>query len=149
MKSLCGLVRRASSSTSMSITKTLIISRSISSRTQSVRWGPTFREQSLSSGWMSCCSPYPRKDSGTLFLTYICQARTCTTLSRVLLTRLRPSLDDANLPLLIFVNKGIETDTNALTLEIIADTCGKDIARVSTFLVSRTPVWSPKLYSES
>jgi hypothetical protein len=59
---------------------------------------------------------------------------------------LRPSLDDANLPLLIFVNKGIETDTNALTLEIIADTCGKDIARVSTFLVSRTPVWSPKLY---
>jgi hypothetical protein len=47
--------------------------------------------------------------------------------------------------LLIFVNKGIETDTNALTLEIIADTCGKDIARVSTFLV-RTPAWSPKLY---
>ena len=61
-------------------------------------------------------------------------------LPRVLLTRLRPSLGDANLPLLIFVNKGIETDTNALTLEIIADTCGKDIARVSTFLVSRTPV---------
>ncbi|KAN0111613.1 6-phosphogluconate dehydrogenase, C-terminal-like protein [Russula decolorans] len=53
---------------------------------------------------------------------------------RVLLTRLRPSLDEAHLPLLIFVNKGIETDTNALTLEIIADTCGKDIARVSTFL---------------
>jgi hypothetical protein len=48
--------------------------------------------------------------------------------------------------LLIFVNKGIETGTNALTLEIIADTCGKDIARVSTFLVSRTPGWSPKLY---
>jgi len=53
---------------------------------------------------------------------------------RVLLTNLRPSLDNANLPLLIFVNKGIETDTNALTLEIIADTCGKEIARVSTFL---------------
>lgn len=55
---------------------------------------------------------------------------------RLLLTRLRPSLDDADLPLLIFVNKGIETDTNALTLEIIADTCGKDVAKVSTFLVS-------------
>jgi hypothetical protein len=34
------------------------------------------------------------------------------------------------------VNKGIETGTNALTLEIIADTCGKDVAKVSTFLVS-------------
>jgi len=53
---------------------------------------------------------------------------------RALLTKLRPSLNDANLPLLIFVNKGIETGTNALTLEIVADTCGKDIARVSTFL---------------
>ncbi|KAH9035066.1 glycerol-3-phosphate dehydrogenase [Lactarius hengduanensis] len=53
---------------------------------------------------------------------------------RSLLARLRPSLDDAHLPLLIFVNKGIETDTNALTLEIIADTCGKDVAKVSTFL---------------
>ena len=62
---------------------------------------------------------------------------------------MRPSLDaldEAHLPLLIFVNKGIETDTNALTLEIIVDTCGKDIARVSTFLVSRIPAWSPKLY---
>jgi hypothetical protein len=54
------------------------------------------------------------------------------------LTKLRPRFDDVQLPLLIFVNKGIETGTNALTLEIIADTCGKDIARVSTFLVSRT-----------
>jgi glycerol-3-phosphate dehydrogenase len=53
---------------------------------------------------------------------------------RSLLTRLQPSLDEANLPLLIFVNKGIETGTNALTLEIIADTCGKDVAKVSTFL---------------
>jgi len=53
---------------------------------------------------------------------------------RSLLKKLRPGLDDVKLPLLIFVNKGIETDTNALTLEIIADTCGKDIARVSTFL---------------
>jgi hypothetical protein len=70
----------------------------------------------------------------------------CKTLPRSLLTKLRPSLDDVKLPLLIFVNKGIETDTNALTLEIIADTCGKDIARVSTFLVSWTYTWLPKLY---
>jgi hypothetical protein len=42
------------------------------------------------------------------------------------------------------VNKGIETDTNALTLEIIADTCGKDIAKVSTFLVSRTQAPLPE-----
>ncbi|KZT36605.1 glycerol-3-phosphate dehydrogenase [Sistotremastrum suecicum HHB10207 ss-3] len=37
-------------------------------------------------------------------------------------------------PLLIFVNKGIESETQALTLEIIADTCGPDIARIATFL---------------
>ena len=63
---------------------------------------------------------------------------------RTLLERLRSSLDDTNLPLLIFVNKGIETGTNALTLEIIADTCGKDIAKVSTFLVSRTQAPLPE-----
>ena len=39
-------------------------------------------------------------------------------------------------PLLIFVNKGIETGTQALTLEIIADTCGPEIAKVATFIVS-------------
>ncbi|KAI0322165.1 glycerol-3-phosphate dehydrogenase [Amylostereum chailletii] len=53
---------------------------------------------------------------------------------RSILTNLRPRLDVAHLPLLIFVNKGIETSTNALTLEIIADTCGKEMARVSSFL---------------
>ncbi|KAI0034141.1 glycerol-3-phosphate dehydrogenase [Vararia minispora EC-137] len=53
---------------------------------------------------------------------------------RVTLDKLRPSLDANNPPLLIFVNKGIETSTNQLTLEIIADTCGKDIARVAAFL---------------
>jgi hypothetical protein len=37
---------------------------------------------------------------------------------------------------MIFVNKGIETDTQALTLEIIADTCGSEIARAATFIVS-------------
>lgn len=41
---------------------------------------------------------------------------------------------------MIFVNKGIETDTQALTLEIIADTCGSDIARAATFIVSHTSV---------
>lgn len=38
------------------------------------------------------------------------------------------------MPLLIFVNKGIEIKTRALTLEIIADTCGPEVARVATFL---------------
>jgi hypothetical protein len=55
--------------------------------------------------------------------------------ARQLLTSLRPNLDEAKLPLLIFVNKGIEIGTNALTLEIIADTCGRDIALQSTFIV--------------
>ncbi|KAF7979372.1 hypothetical protein HWV62_42452 [Athelia sp. TMB] len=50
------------------------------------------------------------------------------------LTRLRPSLDEAKLPLLIFVNKGIEIGTQALTLEIIADTCGPQIAQAATFI---------------
>ncbi|KAF9270015.1 hypothetical protein L218DRAFT_952214 [Marasmius fiardii PR-910] len=37
-------------------------------------------------------------------------------------------------PLLIFVNKGIEMGTHALTLEIIADTCGPDVAKAATFI---------------
>jgi hypothetical protein len=37
--------------------------------------------------------------------------------------------------MMIFVNKGIEVGTNALTLEIIADTCGPEIAKVATFIV--------------
>ncbi|PPQ71125.1 hypothetical protein CVT24_009861 [Panaeolus cyanescens] len=53
---------------------------------------------------------------------------------RSTLQTLRPALDVNNLPLLIFVNKGIEVGTNALTLEIIADTCGADIAKASTFI---------------
>ncbi|KAF8913058.1 glycerol-3-phosphate dehydrogenase [Gymnopilus junonius] len=53
---------------------------------------------------------------------------------RATLQTLRPSLDIDNLPLLIFVNKGIEVDTNALTLEIIADTCGAEIAKAATFI---------------
>ncbi|KAA1468055.1 glycerol-3-phosphate dehydrogenase [Dentipellis sp. KUC8613] len=53
---------------------------------------------------------------------------------RETLIQLRPKLNEDNLPLLIFVNKGIEKATNALTLEIIADTCGRDIARAATFI---------------
>lgn len=145
-KSLCGRVRRALSSISMSTTKTHNITRAIPSRTQSVRWDLNFRTRTSSSGWMSCYLLYPRKDSGTHLLAWIFQARIWTTLPRVLLKKLRASLDDKNLPLLIFVNKGIETDTNALTLEIIVDTCGKDIARVSTFLVSWIRARSPRFY---
>ena len=37
---------------------------------------------------------------------------------------------------MIFVNKGIEIGTQALTLEIIADACGKEIAKAATFIVS-------------
>lgn len=55
---------------------------------------------------------------------------------RETLIKLRASLVGENNPLMIFVNKGIETDTQALTLEIIADTCGSDIARAATFIVS-------------
>lgn len=49
---------------------------------------------------------------------------------------LRSVIDPENLPLLIFVNKGIEVGTNALTLEIIADTWGPDVAKAATFIVS-------------
>ncbi|KAG1749790.1 6-phosphogluconate dehydrogenase [Suillus paluster] len=55
---------------------------------------------------------------------------------RETLIKLQHSLNRENLPLMIFVNKGIETDTQALTLEIIADTCGSEIARAATFIVS-------------
>ncbi|TEB38924.1 glycerol-3-phosphate dehydrogenase [Coprinellus micaceus] len=47
---------------------------------------------------------------------------------------IRPKLDLNNLPLLIFVNKGIEVGTHALTLEIIVDTCGPEIAKAATFI---------------
>jgi len=59
---------------------------------------------------------------------------TCV-LCRKLLESIRGSLDPKNLPLLIFVNKGIESETGALTLEIILDTCGREIATQATFLV--------------
>lgn len=47
---------------------------------------------------------------------------------------LRPKLDMDNMPLMIFVNKGIEIGSHALTLEIIADTCGPEIAKAATFI---------------
>ncbi|KAJ7926019.1 glycerol-3-phosphate dehydrogenase [Mycena leptocephala] len=50
------------------------------------------------------------------------------------LTVLNRSLHQTKLPLLIFVNKGIEIGTDALTLEIIADTCGADVAKAATFI---------------
>lgn len=50
------------------------------------------------------------------------------------LLEIKDLLDEENLPLLIFVNKGIETGTRALTLEIIADTLGQAAAKTATFL---------------
>lgn len=51
---------------------------------------------------------------------------------------LHPRLDIENMPLLIFVNKGIEVRTHALTLEIIADTCGPHVAKAATFIVCQS-----------
>ncbi|KAG6886987.1 hypothetical protein C0992_001339 [Termitomyces sp. T32_za158] len=47
---------------------------------------------------------------------------------------LQRQLDAKKMPLLIFVNKGIEIGTQALTLEIIADTCGPEVAKKATFI---------------
>jgi len=47
---------------------------------------------------------------------------------------LRPKLNIEHMPLMIFVNKGIEVGSHALTLEIIADTCGPEIAKAATFI---------------
>jgi hypothetical protein len=52
------------------------------------------------------------------------------------LRTLHPKLNIGNMPLLIFVNKGIEIGSHALTLEIITDTCGPEIAKAATFIVS-------------
>ncbi|KAG8979173.1 hypothetical protein FRB90_008213 [Tulasnella sp. 427] len=56
---------------------------------------------------------------------------------RKFLENISPLLDQDNLPLLAFVNKGIEAKTKALTLEIISDTLGPKAARQSTFIASR------------
>lgn len=51
---------------------------------------------------------------------------------------LQPRFEIETMPLMIFVNKGIEIESNALTLEIITDTCGPEIAQAATFIVSFT-----------
>ncbi|KAI0348343.1 NAD-dependent glycerol-3-phosphate dehydrogenase [Trametopsis cervina] len=53
---------------------------------------------------------------------------------RETLKSLRPTLNLEKLPLFIFVNKGIEIGTQALTLDIIVDTCGPEVAKVATFI---------------
>jgi len=53
---------------------------------------------------------------------------------RSTLTDLKPALRMQKLPLLIFVNKGVEIGSRALTLEIVADTCGPEVAKVATFI---------------
>ena len=58
--------------------------------------------------------------------------------SRSTLAVLRPVLNFNRLPLLIFVNKGIEARTQCMTLEIIVDELGPEVAKVSTFLVSES-----------
>jgi hypothetical protein len=85
--------------------------------------------------WTSSCSQYRHKDSGKLYCSPSRASHRNTI--RETLIKLRGSLVGENLPLLIFVNKGIETATQALTLEIIADTCGSDIARAATFIVGQ------------
>ena len=68
------------------------------------------------------------------FLFVLNLSETLTIITRGLLTELRPRLDSKNMPLLIFVNKGIEISTHSLTLEVIADTCGPEVAKAATFL---------------
>ena len=59
--------------------------------------------------------------------------------SRSTLAALRPVLNFNRLPLLIFVNKGIEASTQCMTLEIITDELGPEVGKVATFLVSESP----------
>ena len=58
--------------------------------------------------------------------------------SRSNLASLKPVLNLDRPPLMIFVNKGIEASTQCMTLEIIADELGPEIAKVATFLVSKS-----------
>ena len=64
--------------------------------------------------------------------------------ARETLTSLKPTLNLKKLPLLIFVNKGIEIGTQALTLDIIADTCGPEVAKISTFIVRLPSIFRMK-----
>ena len=58
--------------------------------------------------------------------------------SRSNLAALKPVLNMDRPPLLIFVNKGIEASTQCMTLEIISDELGPEIAKAATFLVSES-----------
>jgi hypothetical protein len=60
---------------------------------------------------------------------------------REILGKIHDIFDSQNLPLLIFVNKGIELGSHALTLEIIVDICGPEVAKVSTFLVGSSLIF--------
>ncbi|QRW24731.1 NAD-dependent glycerol-3-phosphate dehydrogenase C-terminus [Rhizoctonia solani] len=53
---------------------------------------------------------------------------------RKVLEELHPRMPKNRIPLMIFVNKGIEAGSQALTLEIIAESCGPDVAKASTFI---------------
>lgn len=85
---------------------------------------------------MSCFLLFLQKESGR-HRPYTVEA-IIKSPDRQTLTFLTPKLDKDNLPLLIFVNKGIEIATQSLTLEIIADVCGPKIAKLATFIVSAT-----------
>jgi hypothetical protein len=62
--------------------------------------------------------------------------RVIDSISRSTLAALKPVLNPSKLPLLIFVNKGIEINTQSMTLEIVVDELGPEVAKAATFLVS-------------
>ncbi|CAE6376321.1 unnamed protein product [Rhizoctonia solani] len=57
-----------------------------------------------------------------------------TQVLRKVLEELHPRMPKERIPLMIFVNKGIETGTQALTLEIVAEACGPEVAKAATFI---------------
>jgi hypothetical protein len=129
----CGRATPRSSRTSTRTTGTRRACRTMHSHGVSPPLGPRCRRARSSRGRTSCCSRFPPRAFGASL-----PARSRTHADhgyRETLTKLRPLLDPAKLPLLIFVNKGIEISTRALTLEIIADTCGREIAHAATFIV--------------
>ena len=92
-----------------------------------------FLPRSLSRIWKLSYSQFQPKDFGTDVMFHA--DHTIDYVYSETLTKLKPSLDGAKLPTLIFVNKGVEIGTQALTLEIIADTCGQGMAKAAAFLV--------------
>lgn len=53
--------------------------------------------------------------------------------SRGVLSKVVSRLDRSNLPLLVFVNKGIESGSDLLPHDVIKDECGKEVADVCVF----------------